>query len=90
MPGANVVVPSPEELRLEFTQVPRELMWVRLMAGEQRHETGPVLQDPEDGRVFAVPIGDTLGAGHYTILWRVVGQDGHVVRGDIPFSVAVQ
>lgn len=91
VPKKDASVPPPGELRLWFTQAPQDnSMSIRLMAGEERVETGPAVQDPDDARVFAVAIESALGAGKYTIVWRGLGPDGHVVRGDIPFSVVVQ
>jgi methionine-rich copper-binding protein CopC len=31
-----------------------------------------------------------LPAGGYTVAWRGIGDDGHVVRGDFTFSVTAQ
>lgn len=30
---------------------------------------------------------DGLGPGHYRLRWQVLGLDGHITRGDIPFDV---
>ena len=32
---------------------------------------------------------DGLSAGRYTLRWEVLSVDGHISRGDLPFSVAV-
>lgn len=37
---------------------------------------------------FVISVGETLAAGEYTITWRAVGADTHVVSGEIPFSVS--
>ena len=29
----------------------------------------------------------TLGPGHYSLRWQVLAVDGHITRGDIPFTV---
>jgi methionine-rich copper-binding protein CopC len=29
-----------------------------------------------------------LAPGHYRLRWQVLGLDGHITRGDIPFTVA--
>jgi len=31
--------------------------------------------------------GITLGAGAYTIRWQALAADGHITRGEIPFTV---
>lgn len=90
-PSAEAAVAPPHELRFWFTQAPQEnSISIRLMAGEARVDTGPAEEDAEDDKIFSVAIENALEAGAYTIFWRGMGQDGHVVRGDIPFTVTAQ
>ena len=89
-PVAEATVPPPGELRLWFTQAPQKnSMAIHLMAGDEAVETGPAMVDPEDGKAYSVTVGPDLEAGDYQIVWRAMGADGHVVRGEIPFSVQV-
>ena len=89
-PVAEATVDPPEELRLWFTQAPQEKSTsIRLMAGDAVVETGPAISDSEDDRVYSVAVGRTLEEGGYTIAWRAMAADGHVVRGEIPFTVQV-
>ena len=89
-PVAEATVAPPEELRLWFTQAPQDNSTsVRLMAGDAVVETGPAIPDSEDDRVYSVAVGRTLEEGGYTIAWRAMAADGHVVRGEIPFTVQV-
>ena len=91
-PAADAQVASPEEVRLWFTQVPQEnSVAIRVIdpAGEAL-ETGEVASDPDDGKIVYVTVGETLPAGKYTVSWRGIGDDGHVVRGDFAFSVTAQ
>lgn len=91
VPSKDASVAPPGELRLWFTQEPQEnSISIRLMAGEELVETEPAVQDPDDGRVFSAAIENALRAGVYSINWRGMAPDGHVVRGEIPFSVVVQ
>ncbi|MDE2783506.1 MAG: copper resistance protein CopC [Gemmatimonadota bacterium] len=91
VPTKDASVAPPSELRLWFTEEPQEnSIVIRLMAGEEPVETEPAAQDPDDGKVFSVAIESALGAGVYAIHWRGMAPDGHVVRGEIPFSVVVQ
>ena len=91
VPEKDATVAPPDELRLWFTQEPQEnSLSIRLLAGEELVETGPAEEDPDDGKVFSVAIENALDVGDYTIAWRGLGQDGHVVRGEIPFTVAVR
>ena len=87
-PEANTTVAPPERC-VWFSQVPQEgSVSVRLMdAGGDLVETGEAAPDEADRRVWSVAIGHTLSAGAYTVAWRGIGDDGHVVRGEIPFTV---
>jgi len=91
-PAADSSVPAPPEIRLWFTEVPQEnSMSVRLVDGAgQPVEAGALGQEADDGRVFHLPLEATLPAGGYTVAWRAIGADGHVVRGDFGFTVTAQ
>lgn len=89
-PAADSTVPAPSEIRLWFTQVPQEnTTSIHLLdpAGDPVH-TGEVVQDPENGMVFSVEIHGKLNPGTYGVVWRALGDDGHVVRGEYAFSVS--
>lgn len=88
-PAADGSVPAVEEIRLTFTQVPQEnSVAVRLIdpAGEAV-ETGEPTYDREDRKTIHVDVKQMLAASEYTVSWRGIGDDGHVVRGDFVFSV---
>lgn len=92
VPEAGAEVASPPEVRLWFTEVPQDnSMSVRLLdpAGEPV-ETDALVQDDEDGRIFHLAVEGTLPAGGYSVVWRAIGQDGHVVRGDFGFTVTAE
>ena len=88
-PEAEASVPSPEEVRLWFTELPEDnSIAIRVInAAGDAMATGEATPDPEDGKVFSVSIADALAAGTYTVAWRGIGDDGHVARGDFEFSV---
>ena len=87
-PAKDAEVAPPGELRLWFTQVPQEnTITIRLVSGEELIDTEDAVQDPDDGKVFSAAVAGTLAAGDYRVAWRGIGRDGHVVRGEIPFSV---
>ena len=89
-PAAEATVSPPEELRLWFTQAPQDKSAsIHLLAGDAVVETGPAIPDSEDDRVYSVAVGRTLEDGAYNIAWRAMAADGHVVRGEIPFTVQV-
>ncbi len=92
MPEAESSIDSPPEVRLWFTEAPEDnTTSIRVVnAAGELMEAGDVTQDADDGRIFSVAIGRRLGAGAYTVAWRAIGQDGHVVREAFTFSVTQQ
>ena len=89
-PAADATVTPPEELRLWFTEAPQDNSTsIRLLAGDAVVETGPAIPDSGDAKVYSVAIARTLEEGGYSVAWRAMAADGHVVRGEIPFTVRV-
>jgi methionine-rich copper-binding protein CopC len=91
-PEDGEAVTSPAEVRLWFTEVPEDgTTSIRLIdsAGEPV-SSGEVQQDAEDGRVVFIEFEHPVEAGGYTVAWRAMGSDGHVVRGDLSFSVVAR
>ena len=89
VPAADASVPSPPEVRLWFTQVAQPgSVSIRLIdpAGAAV-ETGAPAPNEDDGRVYHVSVAKRLATGAYTVSWRGIGDDGHVVRGEFKFSV---
>lgn len=90
-PEAGASVDAPSEVKLWFTEEPQDgTMSIRLLEAEDAgiHVMDPV-QDPEDPRAFAVALHGTVPAGTYTVSWRGMGADGHVVRDTFQFTVVV-
>jgi len=80
----------PTEIRLWFTQVPQmEGARIALLddAGE-RVALGEVKQGAEDRKMIHAPIEARITDGDYRIRWRAMAQDGHVVDGELTFSVS--
>jgi methionine-rich copper-binding protein CopC len=48
----------------------------------------PLVLAPSDGPDTLAATMDGLGAGAYRLRWQVLAVDGHITRGDIPFTVA--
>lgn len=87
-PAANSTVAGPEiSIKLRFN--------VRIDAGRSRLTLVPptgAVQPLEIGKQFSA---DTLSAsasglpaGEYRLRWQVLASDGHITRGEIPFTVA--
>ena len=91
-PTADSSVDSPTEIRLWFTEAPEAKMTsIRLIGadGEPIH-TADVTQDEADERSFGVAIEHALSSGTYTVAWRAIVADGHVVRDDYQFTVVAK
>jgi hypothetical protein len=87
-PEAETTVPAPSEIRLWFTQAPQAAgTSLRLIQNGQPLEIGALMPDPEDATVYAAPVESPLAPGTYTVAWRAMAADGHVVRGEFPFTV---
>jgi len=92
VPAADTTVTTPAEVRLWFTQVAKEgSVSIRVVnAAGNAVETAAPAPDEADGRIFAVAISRPLAAGRYTVAWRGIGDDGHVVTGDFGFTVSAE
>jgi len=89
-PEAGSSVGAPPEVKLWFTEQPQEgTISIRLLEADDAgiHVMDPV-QDSEDPRAFSVALHGTIPAGTYTVSWRGMGADGHVVRDTFQFTVA--
>ena len=91
-PEADASVAAPSEIRLWFTQEPQDgTTSIRVVEADDAgvHVT-EAAQDAEDPTSFYVQLHGTLPPGTYTVSWRGMGQDGHVVRDSFQFSVAAR
>lgn len=89
-PAAGASIEAPSEIRLWFTEEPQEgTTSIRLVeAAEAGVHVMEVTQDPEDPTSFFVALHGTLATGTYTVSWRGMGSDGHVMRDTFSFTVA--
>lgn len=55
-------------------------------AGGKRVDSGDVKVGPEDLKLLSVSL-PTLAPGTYTVRFRVLSVDGHVVESEYPFTV---
>jgi len=84
-PAADSSVPAPRALELNFGGDVR-LTSVTLAdaAGHAKHlDAVPT----EVGSKFSLAIHEALAAGKYTVTWRAVGGDTHIVSGEFAFTV---
>ena len=80
------VAAAPEQLELAFS----EDVTLTALSLQDAHGTSYELgaMPTSARREFAIPV-PKLAAGSYSVTWRAVGADTHVVSGEIHFSVAI-
>ena len=89
-PAAGDTARTPvREVRVRFSApVAAGLTRLTLVRGGETVAEGGAA-DPESGRrEYVLPLGAPLHAGDYTVRWRTVGADGHVLEGSFGFTVA--
>lgn len=83
-----VVSKAPASVRLVFDDTVRASGGMKAI----RNGGGSVLAGKPrivGGRTLVVPLRSGLGDGDYTVLWRVLSDDGHEISGTIAFGVGV-
>ena len=91
---------SPAEIVMEFKS-PAKLIKVELTKSKDKQEKS-LLGGLFGGDGESVPLGTgflmtidkrqvvplpSLEAGHYALAWRAMGEDGHVIKGELTFKV---
>jgi len=81
----SVVSSAPTSLVLEFSEGAQlAALWIARDGGD-RQKLGSLPQQPQTKIVVPLP---ALLPGSYVVSWRVVGADGHVVPGQIHFTLS--
>jgi copper transport protein len=80
----SVITTAPQHLVLEFSEPARLATLSISRDGGSRSKLAPLPQQPQQR--IAVTLPDLL-PGTYVVSWRVVGADGHVVPGQIRFTL---
>ena len=82
---------SPEKLQLWFSQLPAAgVSQVKLgVAGDDKSEIAIGATSIDAGeKSMTASIAKPLAPGAYVIRWRGAGDDGHVMTGQVPFTIA--
>ncbi len=88
-PADSSVVAPPTSVKLWFTQetqLPVTRVVVRSAAGDTIPVGAPTRAAAPDSPID-VPFKSAVGPGAYTVDWRTMAADGHVVRGTFRFTV---
>lgn len=88
-PADGATVRTVTAIRLWFTEAPEKgTVSIHVLdAGGDPLPAGDVVRGEGDGSAFTLPFSDALAAGAYQVIWRGMGDDGHVVRGEFGFRV---
>lgn len=87
----TTVSKSPEAVHLWFSEEPQvRLTTVQLTGGDGRtiDLEKPVVAG-DDAKHVAASVPRTLPPGSWTVSWRTLARDGHVVRGEFAFRIEV-
>ena len=80
------VATGPLAIQLEFnSRIDKERSKLELTAPDGAKSEIPLDQDGAPNVVTATSA--ALAAGAYSLRWQVLAIDGHITRGDIPFTV---
>lgn len=80
---------SPKQVQVWFTQDPEPAVSRLSLEGPSGEiPLGETKVGDAKSLIAAVPA--ALAPGSYTVKWRSAGDDGHVLRGDIVFSVRAE
>lgn len=90
IPADKATLHELAQVKLWFTESPEDgTVAIHLLDAQgEPVPTTDVTPDPEDATAFSVRPSSAISAGAYSVRWRGMGDDGHVVRGELTFSVA--
>ena len=82
----DVLASSPDVMQLWFTEEPLLPLSGVTLTGPR----GPIKLEPLKAgvdRSVVAKVGATLEPGAYRLEWKAAGDDGHVISGQVPFSI---
>jgi copper transport protein len=80
----SVITAAPSELVLRFSESARlVVLWISRDGGSWRR----LIPLPEQAQAKIVVELPPLAPGHYMVSWRALSADGHVVPGQIQFTL---
>ncbi|MDQ0219917.1 copper resistance protein CopC [Peribacillus cavernae] len=84
--NGEVLKKSLHEIVLHFETDIESLSTMKLF--DESNKEIPLQGVTVEKNVMSASIGTPLNNGSYKINWNIVGKDGHVIQGDIPFQIA--
>ena len=87
-PAAGSVVPqAPTQIVLHFDEPVQDAGSAVVSSRGASVEAGHARLEHGDSRALVIPLRSGLGDGDYTVRWRVVSSDGHIVSGVVAIGV---
>jgi len=85
-PQANSIVSGPKiDIALKFNvRIDSARSLIRLVSADGSSTTVPLLPE-KSSNVIAATASD-VKPGKYKVVWQVLASDGHITRGEVPFS----
>ena len=84
VPAEGSAVTAPRQVVLTFSEAARITSMTLQREGEEPHKLTPL--PAEVSTRITVPL-PKLSPGRYTLSWRVVSDDGHIMPGALHFTV---
>ncbi|OIK11838.1 copper resistance CopC family protein [Bacillus sp. MUM 13] len=81
----QVITSELKNINLVFESKVENLSTMKVMKGEVEVPVSVKVNDSHMTGVLSKP----LASGSYKVLWKIVGEDGHPISGEIPFTVNV-
>ena len=90
VPKENTQVQFINKIEVWFTQVPQDnSVSIRLVRSDGSLVSVAIFDSkPDVPEGFIADLGHNLNLGEYEVVWRGIGQDGHVVNGNYSFMVS--
>ncbi len=87
-PKANETTASPAAVTLRFSgPIEAKFSQIELKDSSGKKQNATASVDPQDHKVLTAKLAAPLPAGGYTLSWRVVATDAHVMKGSYKFTV---
>lgn len=87
-PARNFSGPAPNNVSLTFSEpVKLALSRIAILKADSSLVERLVIKEKKDAVTFGGPITKPLAPGKYLVSWGTVSDDGHAVKGFIPFTV---
>lgn len=90
-PARNSSGPAPSSVSLTFSEpVKLALSRIAILKSDSSLVEKLVIKEKKDAATFGGPITTSLSPGKYLVGWGTVSDDGHAVKGFIPFTVVAR